>query len=136
MGDEIGEERLHLPRPDLPEEAALPEPGLDQIGPGDQGVPVSAADRDIDDQPVLGGEMADDPVGVGQDGVVAGQRGQDVRFDPDAAEGFVEQDGPQDRRDGGDQGPAKTVALEKHHLDGSSYFRYLRTHDPAGKSAG
>ena len=60
--------------------------------------------------------MADDAVGVGQDGVVAGQRGEDVRFDPDAADGFVEQDGPQDRRDGGDQGPAETVALEKHHL--------------------
>ena len=46
VGDEIGEEGLHLPRPDLPEEAALPEPGLDQVGPGDQGVPVPAADRD------------------------------------------------------------------------------------------
>ncbi len=61
--------------------------------------------------------MADDAVGVGQDGVVAGQRGEDVRFDPDAG-GFVDEDGPQDRRDGGDQGPAETVALEKFH----SYF--------------
>ncbi len=44
--------------------------------------------------------MADDPVGVRQDGIVTGQRCQDVRFDPDTAEGFVQQDAPQDRRDG------------------------------------
>ena len=73
VGDEIGEEGLHLPRPHVPKKAAFPEPGLDEISPGDQGVPVSGTDRDIDGEPVLGGDMADDAVGVGQDGVVAGQ---------------------------------------------------------------
>jgi hypothetical protein len=59
--------------------------------------------------------MADNPVGVRQNRIVTGQRCQDVRFDPDTV-GFVEQDGPQDRRDGGDQGPAETVTLEKHRV--------------------
>ena len=44
--------------------------------------------------------MADDPVGVRQDGIVTGERCQDVRFDPHAALGFVQQEPPQDRYNG------------------------------------
>ena len=93
-------ERLHLLHADLPEKTALPEPGLDQVSPGDQGVPVPSPDRDINDQPVLNGEMADNPVGVRQHGVVTGERCQNVRFDPHAAEGFLQQEPPQDHHDG------------------------------------
>ena len=73
---------------DLPEETALPEPGLDQLGPGHQIIPRSSPDLAIDDQPVLNGKMTDDPVGIRQDRVVTGQRCQDVGFDPDIGDSY------------------------------------------------
>jgi hypothetical protein len=64
MGDQLRKERLHPPGADLAEKAARLKPLLDRLASGDQGVPLSALNRDIDDQPVLGGQMPDDPVGI------------------------------------------------------------------------
>ena len=100
MGHQFRKERLHLLHADLTEKTARLEPLLDRLARGDQGVPVLIPDLNIDDQPILDGEIADDPVGIRKDGVMTGERCQDVRFDPHTAEGFVQQEPPQDRRDG------------------------------------
>jgi len=59
--------------------------------------------------------MADDAVGVGQDGIMPRQGGEDVRFDLQPAAGFVEQDASQNPQNGDDQRPAESVAFKKLH---------------------
>jgi hypothetical protein len=83
VADEFRHQRLHLPHADLPEETALHEPGLNQLGPGHQIIPRTSPDLAVDDQPVLNGKMTDDPVGIRQDRVVTGHRCQDVGIDLD-----------------------------------------------------
>ncbi len=112
---DLGVLAAHAPHAALRHAVRASKVTLDHIRPGRQRVPVTSPDRDIDDQPVLGGKMADDPVGIRQDGIVPGQRCQDVRFDPHTAQGFVQQKAPQERRDGEHPGPAETVAFEKSH---------------------
>jgi len=116
MANEFREECLHLLHSHLPEQAAFAKPRLDHLGRNHQVVPGSLPPfptRDIDNQSILDGKMANDTVGVRQDGIVTGKRCEDIRFDPDPVR-FVEQNGPQECRDGGDQKPVESVTLEKH----------------------
>ena len=88
VGHELRKKGLHLLHADLPEKTALLQPGHNQLGPGHQIISGASPDLTIDDQSVLEGKMADDPVGVLQDRVVTGQRRQDIGFDPDIV-GYV-----------------------------------------------
>ena len=103
-------QRLHLLHADLPEKTALLQPGLDQFGPRHQIIPRTSPDLAIDDQPVLEGKMTDDPMGILQDGIVTGQRCQDIGFYSDIV-GYVQKDAPQDRSDGNHHRPAERIAL-------------------------
>jgi len=112
-GDEFRKERLDPPGADLSEQTACPESLFDRIPRGDQGVTIAARAGDIDHQPVLDREVPDDPMGIRQNGIVEGNRFQNIRFDPEEI-GFVNQNRPQDHRDKGDQWPVESVAGEGH----------------------
>ena len=73
MVHQLRHQRLYLLHADLPEKTALLQPCLYQLGPCHHGIPIPSPDCAIDDQPLLNGEMTDDPVGVRQDGIVTGQ---------------------------------------------------------------
>jgi hypothetical protein len=72
--DEFREKLLFLAETDALEQATLPQALFDQRGRPDQSFLIRAGKADIDDHPVLDGVMGDDPVGIGQDKIILGQR--------------------------------------------------------------
>jgi hypothetical protein len=99
---------------DVPEETALHERRLDPVGPFHESVPIPAPDLQIHDQPILAGQMANDPVGIRQNRIMTGQGGQNVRFDLDAAKGFIQEEASENQDDRNQPRPSEAVTTAAH----------------------
>ena len=85
------------PQADPGEKAALLQALLDLLGGTDQTLGIRPGKADVDDQPVLDRVAGEDPAGVGEDGIILGQGGDEIEIELEAVQGGEKQ--PRHRQD-------------------------------------
>jgi len=103
----------HGLKPDLTEETAFPHPLFDQSGGADEAFRVSFTLTQVHHDPVLNRVMAENITAVGQNGIILGERIQNIGVEPEA----MNADG-KERRDRHDnqrrQNPPEKIRLLLH----------------------
>ena len=111
--EQFRDESLLLLQADPREKAALPQALFDGGGGSDQPFRIRLRKADVDHHPVLDRVAGEDPAGIGQDGVILRQGGNEIGIEGKAVQPGKKQ--PRHRyNDEKDERPPQSVPPQKH----------------------